>query len=170
MRYLILFFFVFLTVPVWSATDPNLENLGTFDDWTAYVHHDDEGRICYIASQPTKSSGKYSKRDDVFLMITHRPQEKAFNVITVVAGYTYQKASVPTVTIDNKKAITLVSHEDSAWAKDAKTDKQLVEQMKVGSKAVVKGKSKRGTLTTDTFSLKGFSKAYHKISTACSYQ
>ena len=54
--------------------------------------------------------------------------------------------------------------------KDAKTDKQLVEQLKAGGQAVIKGKSKRGTLTTDTFSLKGFSKAYNKISTACNYQ
>ena len=163
------FFFAFLALPCWAAKDPNLENLGTFGDWTAYTYMDEMGRLCYMASQPTKSSGKYSKRDDIFLMITHRPAEKAFNVVNTVAGYTYKKGSKPTIAIDKKKTFSLVSHEDTAWAKDKKTDNQLVEQMKAGSNAVLKGTSRRGTLTTDTFSLKGFSKAYQTISEACEY-
>ena len=168
MRYCIAFIF-FMALPCLAAQNPNLKNLGTFGDWTAYAYSGENGKICYIASQPTKSSGKYSKRDDVFLMVTHRPAEKAYNVINTVAGYTYKKDSKPTLTIDNKKAITLVSHEDTAWAKDAKTDNQLVEQMKAGSLGTLKGTSKRGTLTTDTFSFKGFSKAYDKINEACNH-
>lgn len=169
MRHIWVFLLVFCAFPSLAAKDPNLENLGTFGDWTAYTYHDEMGQICYIASQPVKSSGKYSKRDDVFLMITHRPDEKAFNVVNTVAGYSYKKGSKPTLTIDNKKAIFLVSHEDTAWAKDAKTDKQLVEQMKAGSVGTLKGTSKRGTATTDTFSFKGFSKAYQTINEACNY-
>ena len=170
MRYLISFVLMALALPCMAAKDPGLENLGTFGEWTAYTYNDGTGKICYIASQPTKSSGKYTKRDDVFLMITHRPAEKAFNVVNVVAGYTYQKGSVPTMTVDKKKAVSLIVHQDSAWAKDAKTDKTLVEQMKAGSQGILKGKSKRGTLTTDTFSFKGFSKAYSKINEACNYK
>ena len=169
MKHCWVFFFAFLALPCWAAKDPNLENLGTFGDWTAYTYMDEMGRLCYMASQPTKSSGKYSKRDDVFLMITHRPAEKAFDVVNTVAGYTYKKGSKPTLAIDKKKAISLVSHEDTAWAKDEKTDVLLVTQMKAGSTAILKGTSKRGTLTTDTFSLKGFSKAYQKISEVCKY-
>lgn len=170
MKYILAFSLMLLTAPCMAAKDPNVENLGTFGDWTAYMYHDEMGHICYMSSQPTKSSGKYSKRDDVFLMVTHRPNEKAFNVVNTVAGYTYKKGSKPTMTIDKKKAISLVSHEDTAWAKDDKTDNQLVEQMKAGSTGILKGTSKRDTLTTDTFSLKGFSKAYQKISEACDYQ
>ncbi len=154
--------------PAFAGTDPEI--LGTFGDWTAYTYHDEMGQICYISSQPTKSVGKYTKRDDVFLTITHRPQEKAFNVVNVVAGYTYPKGFKPTFSIDAKKAVALVSHEDTAWAKDAKTDAALVNQMKSGSVGSLKGKSKRGTVTTDTFSFKGFSKAYRAISEACNHQ
>ena len=167
MRYLIGLIFVLFTLPCFAEKDPNLENLGTFGDWTAYTYHDEMGHICYMASQPQKSSGKYSKRDDVFLMVTHRPDEKNFDVVNVVAGYVYKKGSKPTLTVDKKKAISLVVHEDTAWAKDAKTDQLLVDQMKSGSVGVLKGTSKRGTLTTDTFSFKGFSKAYQKINEAC---
>ena len=170
MKHIFVLALAVVALPCWAGKDPGLENLGTFGDWTAYSYNDEGSKICYIASQPTKSSGKYTKRDDVFLMITHRPDEKTFNVINVVAGYTYQKGSVPTLAIDKKKAVSLVSHENTAWAKDAKADKTLVEQMKAGSTGVLKGKSKRGTLTTDTFSFKGFSKAYQKINEACHYQ
>ena len=171
MRFLTFFSLILIVLPCLAGIkNPNLKNLGTFDNWTVYTYADEMGRICYMASSPTKSSGKYSKRDDIFLMITHRPNEKAFNVINTVAGYTYKKGSSPTLTIDKKKPVSLVSHEDTAWAKDAKTDKNLVEQMKEGSLAVLKGTSKRGTATIDTFSLKGFSKAYQKISEVCNYQ
>ena len=167
MRYCIAFVLALFALPCLADKDPNLKNLGTFGEWTAYTYDSENGKLCYIASTPTKSSGKYSKRDDVFLMITHRPAEKAFNVVNTVAGYTYKKGAKPTLTVDKKKAITLVSHEDTAWAKDSKTDNQLVEQMKEGSLGTLKGTSKRGTLTTDTFSFKGFSKAYEKINEAC---
>ena len=161
------FFFSFLLAGFSCMADETPKNLGTFGDWTAYTFNEGEEKGCYMATQPQKSSGKYSKRDDIFLMITHQPNKKTFNVVSTVAGYTYKTGSKPTITIDNKKAITLVPYEDGAWAKDSQTDNQLVEQMKAGSIGVLKGTSKRGTLTTDTFSLKGFSKAYEKINEAC---
>ena len=169
MRRWICFALLMMALPCQAARDPNLETLGTFGDWTAYTYHDEMGLICYIASQPSKSTGKYSKRDDVFLMVTHRPQEEAFDVVNVVAGYTYRKGSKPTFCVDKKKDISLISHEDTAWAKDAKTDSQLVQQMKAGSFGTLTGTSKRGTKTVDTFSFKGFSKAYQTISEACDH-
>ncbi len=145
----------------------NMEILGNFDAWTAYVFNDDDGKICYMASEPIKSQGKYKIRDDVFLMVTHRLSNKTFDVVNIAAGYTYKKGSRPTFSIDGAKPFTLVTSADTAWAKDAPTDARLVKAMRAGNKAVLKGTSRRGTLTTDTFSLKGFSKAYRAIQKAC---
>ena len=167
MRYWVFLMCLFFSCTGWAMKDPNVVNLGTFGNWTAYSYTDEMGRICYIASQPTKSAGKYAKRDDVFLMVTHRPSEKAFDVVNTVAGYTYRPGSKASLSIDGKKAVLLTTHEDTAWAKDAATDTKLVEQMKDGSQGVLKGTSKRGTATTDTFSFKGFSKAYQAMSEAC---
>ena len=58
-----------------------------------------------MATQPTKSQGKYSRRDDVFLIVTHRPKDKTFDVVNVVAGYTYKSTSKPQLTIDKNKVI-----------------------------------------------------------------
>lgn len=150
-----------------AVAEDKMEILGTYDDWTAYVFHNTNGKVCYITTEPTKSAGKYKQRGDIFLYVTHHPNDSKFDVIDVVAGYTYQKGSKPTITIDKNTAITLVPVADTAWAKDSATDTKLVNQMRKGNIAVLKGTSTRGTLTTDTFSLKGFSKAYQDIQKAC---
>ena len=99
--------------------------------------------------------------------MAHHPDKNEFDVVNVMAGYTYKKGSKPVITVDKNKAVALVSYEDGAWTKDKAADTQLVAQMKKGSAAVLKGTSVRGTATTDTFSMKGFSKAYHDIQKAC---
>lgn len=143
------------------------EILGTYDAWTAYVYTHQGEKTCYMATTPTKSKGKYSKRGDVFLSVAHHPDKNEFNVVNVMAGYTYKKGSKPVMSVDKNKGVALVSYEDGAWTKDKDTDSKLVAQMKKGSTAVLQGTSVRGTLTTDTFSMKGFSKAYQEIQKAC---
>jgi len=143
------------------------EILGTYDSWTAYVYTHQGEKTCYMATTPTKSKGKYSKRGDVFLSIAHHPEKNEFDVINVMAGYTYKKGSKPIISVDKNKGVALVSYEDGAWTKDKTVDAKLIAQMKKGSVAVLQGSSARGTRTTDTFSMKGFSKAYRDIQKAC---
>ena len=165
-KYIVALFCLMFIGTIQAAENP-ATNLGTFGVWTAYVYHGPEGKICSMVTEPEKSVGKYKKRDDIFLRVTHIPYANRSDEVSVMAGYTYKKDSKPTLTVDKKPAIALISREDGAWAKDNATDKKLVAQMKAGSDIVLRGTSKRGTVTTDTFSLKGFSKAYREISEAC---
>lgn len=144
-----------------------VEYLGKFGNWSAYSTQEKSGKLCYMASVPEKSEGKYKRRGDILLIVTHRPKEKSFDVISFTAGYTYKQDSTVLVQIDTNKNISLFTHEDTAWGKDTKTDIRVVNQMKAGNKAVFKGKSSLGTNTIDTFSLKGFTKAYKAINSAC---
>jgi len=164
-KFLILSAWCLSSISAFAGTDSEL--LGVFDAWSAFSYKDEEGQVCYMASEPTKSQGKYNRRDHVFLLVTHRPKEQAFDVVNVTAGYTYQKGSKPSITIDNNKPVNLKVFNDTAWAQDAATDAKLVAAMKKGTRAILKGKSARGTATTDTFSLKGFGKAYQAINSAC---
>lgn len=150
-----------------STTSPESKILGTYNTWTAYMFKDSDGKVCYMAAQPTQSQGKYTYRDDAFLTITHRPSDKTYDVVSMTAGFTYKKGSKPNIRIDKKKAVTLSPMSDTAWAKDSKTDRELVQSMIAGSNAYLNGVSARGTNITDTFSLKGFSKAYQAINEAC---
>lgn len=152
-----------LAPPAW-AQGPKA--LGTFGAWAAYEAQAPGGKLCYMVAKPTKEEGKYKVRGDVRAFITHRPADNARDVFSYEAGYTYKPGSNVQVTIGDQ-AFTLFTHENMAWAKDPDADEALARAIAKGSKMVVRGTSSRGTLTTDTFSLKGTSDAYKAISGAC---
>ena len=54
-----------------------------------------------------------------------------------------------------------------AWPPEAAVTRRLVKAMRAGRDMVVNGVSTRGTKTTDTFSLLGFTAAHKAISKAC---
>ena len=111
-------------------------------------------------------NGKYKRRGKTYLQVTHRPGEKVRHVASVTAGYIYKKGSRVDVTIDKRK-YSLFTHGDTAWAEDGKTDRAIVRALIRGRKMTVKGRSTRNTLTTDTYSLNGFTLAYKAASKAC---
>jgi hypothetical protein len=146
--------------------DDNHEFLGRFTDWEAHKARIGGEEVCYIASLPKKSEGKYSRRDETSVLVSHWPKRKVFGQVEVRAGYPYRKNSK--VKFDSDKGdFTLWTTKDTAWAKDQSADKEIVAALKKGLKLVVIGYSTRGTKTTDTYSLRGFTKAYEKITEEC---
>jgi hypothetical protein len=146
------------------AADPKL--LGTFKDWAAYSLQAPKGLVCFIHSEPKREQGKYTRRGDVYVQVTHRPKEGARDVVSFTTGYTYKAGSDVEVEIGDAK-YEMFTDSDTAWARDTKTDSQLVLAMIRGLQMVVRGTSNRGTLTTDTYSLNGFTAAYKSASSAC---
>ena len=140
--------------------------IGKFDAWAAYSHGAGKAKVCYIHSVPQKSDGEYSKRGPTYFQVTHRPGEKSLNVVSVTAGYVYKKDSNAEVEVDGTK-YSLFTDGDGAWSRDAKGDAALVTAMKSGNQMIVRGSSSRGTLTTDTYSLRGFTAAHTAIDKAC---
>jgi hypothetical protein len=154
---------LFLSAP---ATAQEAKPLGTFGDWEAYREADGAKPVCYIGTAPKKAKGKYKARGETYVLITHRPAEKSFGVVSVRAGYTFKKDSEATVRI-GKNRFSLFTDAGHAFAKDKKTDAALVKAMIRGAKMVIRGTSSRGTKTTDTYSLKGVSAAWKAINKAC---
>lgn len=152
-------------IPLSAATAaPNL--IGTYSDWSAYSFTENGNKVCYMASQPSKAEGNYTRRGEIFALITHRPAENTKNVFSYITGYTYRPGSDVTVRIGNNR-FTLFTQDDTAWAPDADRDNALTNAVRSGSSMVVQGTSSRGTDTTDTFSLKGSAAAYDAISQEC---
>ena len=147
-----------------AAPPVNGGQLGAFGDWEAY--RDPREGFCYAGSKPTKQEGRYTQRGDAFVLVTHRPKEKSFDVISFDAGYVYKDGAEVIVTV-GPQSFTLFGQGEQAWARDAAGDAQLVKAMRTGSTLVVKGTSSRGTPTTDTYSLKGVSAALDAINKAC---
>ncbi len=147
-----------------AAAQP--QQLAKHGDWTAYVLKNGGSKVCYMVSKPIKAEGKYTRRGEVFALITHRPAESTKDVFSYITGYTYKSGSDAVVTIDGKKYV-LFTQEDTAWAPDASSDSKLAKAIQAGSKMSVRGTSTRGTLTVDTYSLKGSGAAYASISKEC---
>ncbi len=140
--------------------------LSEHSDWTAYTHATSKGTVCFMASQPKQARGNYTRRGEIYVMVTHRPGEGVRDEVSFVAGYDFPNGGRPTVSVGSQR-YSLVAQGEHAWAEDSNTDKRLVESMRAGSTMVVQGKSARGTDTTDTYSLNGFTAAYNAISAAC---
>ncbi|MCB9990392.1 MAG: hypothetical protein H6867_03300 [Rhodospirillales bacterium] len=147
-----------------AAQEPRL--LGTYGKWSAYTFMEAGNKVCYMASQPDKAEGNYTRRGEPFALITHRPAEGSKNVFSYITGYSYKSGSDATVKIDGT-TFTLFTQDETAWAPDAASDSRMADAIRKGSKMVVKGTSGRGTLTTDTFSLTGSAAAHDAISKEC---
>ncbi|WP_299437193.1 invasion associated locus B family protein [uncultured Rhodospira sp.] len=148
------------------ALAQDVRTIGKFRDWTAYTYDEGGNKVCYIASRPQKDEGNYTRRGDIFAIVSHRPAEGARNVVSFVAGYPYMEQSEVSVSVDGSKDFTLFTHDETAWAYD-EDDAKLVSAMKAGGRMTVVGTSSRGTRTTDTYSLMGFTNAHEAITSEC---
>ena len=141
--------------------------IGDYNDWSAYTFKEGKNIVCYMASTPKRDEGNYTRRGDIYAVVTHRPNEKSFDVVNFVAGYTL-KANAPfTVKIGKETYTKFFTEDDKSWTINDDEDKKLVKAMFRGERMIVEGTSNRGTKTKDTYSLKGFAKAYKAINAKC---
>ncbi|MFN4090971.1 MAG: invasion associated locus B family protein [Alphaproteobacteria bacterium] len=145
------------------AEDPRF--IGDFGAWAAYTYTIDGAQVCYIASKPTASRGDYERRGDVFALVTHRMADGVIGEVSVVAGYEYQADNFPRAQIGGD-TFEMFARGDTAWLR-ADEDTRMVAAMRRGTEMVVTGTSSRGTNTTDTFSLMGFTRAHEAITRVC---
>ena len=167
-------FFLMAVVAAFPVNANAPKHLGTFGDWSAYQVTENGEKACYMLSFPQKEEGNYTKRGRVYMLITHRPTSKALNVISCHAGYGFKNGQEVTLKIagrHKKESYTLFTEGETAWASDSKTDASITTGLsKWGHSLTVHGVSARGTVTTDTYSLKGSLKALNVISSACGVQ
>lgn len=140
--------------------------LGQFGDWAAYTYKTAGGKVCYAVSSPQGSEPKSAKRDPIFFLITHRPQQNVRNEVSTIIGYPFKKDATVELTVD-EQSYDLFTNGDGAWADTSAKDKEIVGALRKGQKLTVKGVSWRGTETLDTYSLKGVRAAIDKIDDSC---
>lgn len=148
-----------------AATSPT-NRLGSVLSWSAYDYQGQSGMVCYLIGDPRKTEPVHTKRKPPMAMVTHRPGEKVFDVISFVEGYPLKKGSDVSLDIDGRK-FDMFTDGDSAWSRTADLDKAIVAAMAKGRTAVVTGRPDRGPPTIDTYSLAGFSRALTLIDKPC---
>jgi len=146
------------------------ELLGEFNDWKAFKSTDGGATVCYALSQPRKSEPANAKRDPIFFIISNFPDRQVKGEPSIVIGYPFKDGSKATVTVGGASFsfVTVNAGTDgAAWIVDGATEQKLIAAMRGGSNMTVKGTSKRGTNTTDTYSLSGASGALDRINQEC---
>ena len=141
--------------------------LGTFDAWETYKGSDDgRGSVCYVVSQPQVKEPATAKRNPIYFLITSWPSQKVANEPSIIIGYPFKERSEATVQVGSDK-FQFFTKDDGAWLASRDDEGKLIAALRAASEMTVKGVSRRGTLTTDTYSLKGISPALDKAAEGC---
>ena len=153
-KYFLLFFLLFLLL-ITRLVLADIEK----GKWNFIKNSD----YCYIGSIPTFikiPEGK--KRGDTYILV-YRINKNPKAIVQINAGYPYKDGEPVNVKID-KKNYEFFSQEDSAWTNN---DNEVIFAMKKGMELTVTGVSQRDTVTIDTYTLQGFTAAFHKLSKDC---
>ena len=154
-NFLIFFNFIFI---LFSNTAYALEK----GKWI-FIKNDE---YCYIGSIPIETDlPKEKKRGDTYILV-YKMVGNQDSVIQVEAGYNYRLNKDIIIKIDstNYEFYTTKDVSDSAWTND---DAKVIFAMKKGLELMISGESSRGTITNDTYSLKGFTSAFDQLTKDC---
>ena len=144
-----------------------------YKDWRVYHYISAEEELCYIVSEPISKRPRGVNRGQVLFTVTHRGGVVR-NEVGWRAGYQFSSTSKPFAKIGGREFsfYTGVKEGDDerahwAWMRNSEEEEDLVAAMKGGNTMTIKGTSSRGTLTTDRYSLLGFTKALERIDEIC---
>jgi len=142
--------------------------LGQYGDWGAYSASPGGKKICFAIAKPSSSETNPPNRprNPAYMFISSRPADKVSNEVSIIIGYPFKPSSEATVDIGSTP-FALYTQQDGAWIKNAADEAHMVEAIRAGQSAVVKGTSAKGTRTTDTFSLRGLSQALDRTGQDC---
>lgn len=135
-------------------------------DWSVYTNNGGAKKVCFAVAQPRSKKPPNVKRDPIYFYVSTWPKDKVTNELSVKMGYPLKPGVDATIKIAGKtfKAFT---KGEGAYVEKAAVEKNVVAAMQGGATMVVQGRSTRGTLTTDEYSLTGISKALEAAAAAC---
>ncbi|EJW13048.1 hypothetical protein A33M_0540 [Rhodovulum sp. PH10] len=142
--------------------------IGQYENWGAYTATPGGKKVCFALSKPVKAETDPPNRprDPPYLFVSTRPAENVKDEVSVIFGYGLKPDADATITIGGS-TFDLYTQGDGGWTKNVAEESRLVEAMRRGADATVKGVSSRGTTTTDQYSLMGVSQALDKAAAEC---
>ena len=153
--------------PGWAQESTNRVAANT--DWSVFV--DGDPKECWAVSAPKQTVNTRNgsvvavRRGDILLFVSYRPATGARGEVSFTGGYPFAEDGPVSLDIGGTKFDLFVQGE---WAyARPEDDGKIVSAMKAGAEAVLVGRSARGTLTTDTFSLLGFTAAVEDAERRC---
>ncbi len=156
------------TAPGRAAGGAKPTLLGQYGEWGAYFASPGGKKICFAVAKPTsaETNPPHRSRDPSYMFISTRPADKVSNEVSIIIGYPFKPNSDATLAVGST-SFDLYTQQDGAWIKNLTEEAHMVEAMRAGQSAVVKGTSSRGTRSTDTYSLRGLAQALDRAEREC---
>ncbi len=167
MRALPILALVLLSLPALADTAPKRVKaagplaIGTFDDWTAATDQEAGQTICYAFTRARNSKPALPGRGDVVMTVTERPSGR--DAVAISAGFPFPANATAKLAVEND-SFDLYTSQRSAFARDGRA---AVRAMEHGKQAVMHAPGPKDAGVTDTFSLRGFTRAYEAIVKRC---
>ena len=157
--------------PMASAQETSDNRVAANTDWSVFV--EDNPTECWGVSAPKESSltdadgnPTTGRRSDMLLFVFYRPGASVSGQVAFTGGYPFASGSTVSMDIGGTE-YQLFTEGEWAWPATPDDDAKIVAAMKRGANAIIKGRSGRGNITTDTFSLLGFSAAVEEAARRC---
>ena len=167
-----------------AAAKPEL--VGSYGDWSVFHSLSGKTKVCYTLAQPKQRDPDDLKRDPGYAFISERPGEGVRNEVSLIMGFDVgapsaesdakesgdakdkkkSKLVAPTAEVGDT-SFDLLPKGANLWVKNAAQESALVAEMRKGKSLIVKATSKKGNLTTDTYSLSGFAQAIDRALKDC---
>ncbi len=170
-----------------SAAKPEL--VSSYGDWSVFHSQSGKNKVCYALAKPTQRDPEDLKRDPGYAFISERPGEGVRNEVSIIMGFDVgapggdsdakdsgdakdkkkdkkHELVAPTAEVGDS-SFDLLPKGANLWVKNAAQEGALVAEMRKGKTLVVKATSKKGNLTTDTYSLSGFAQAIDRALKDC---
>jgi len=148
-----------------GAAKPAL--LANYGDWGAFLAQSGKEKTCYALASPKDRNPAGLQRDPAYVFISNRPAENVRNEISIIMGFPMKDGAAARAEIGST-GFDLVAKGPNAWVKNPAEEAQFIDMMKKSAKLVVKASSIKGNMTTDTYSLAGFSQALERVLKECS--
>lgn len=166
------------------AAKPEL--VGSYGDWSVFHSLSGKTKVCYTLAQPKQRDPDELKRDPGYVFISERPGEGVRNEVSLIMGFDVgapsaesdakdggdakdkkkSKLVAPTAEVGDT-SFDLLPKGANLWVKNAAQESALIAEMRKGKSLIVKATSKKGNLTTDTYSLSGFAQAIDRALKDC---
>ncbi len=153
-----------------AAQDQSTNRVAANTDWSVFV--EDSPKECWSVSSPKETENTRQgrvvavRRGEILLMVFNRPETGVKNQVTFTGGYPFASGSTVNMDISGTQ-FELFTDGEWAWPASPADDAKVVTAMKRGANAILTGRSGRGTVTKDTFSLLGFTAAVEEAEKRC---